>query len=409
EPFRRRPELHINRTLKEITEQFKQIVSSGGQGVDNPNSHPRHRHRSLSLPQRAGEMPGTVFAEMMNRFQQLQTPGTPSTHPSSPDDPLPQSPAPFSDEHQDPPPRRHTVSVPSDSFQNLPKCPLHLRALELFCRTDNICICSSCVETAEHRGHSSQLGVADVELKGLISERERKVEEIHNSLREIQAAVETQTQGTVCVFSKLISSLERCQAEVLEVLERSRWAAEHRAEVLLTELQEEVSELRKRREAVRQLALTEDYVLFLRSFPALSSPPPAKDWSSVSVVSDLTSGAFLRTVYQTMERVQEEIQQLPKVLQQSPEHAVPKTNPKTRKVQEYATNVLLDASTAHPRLIVSADGRRVQCGERHQSLPDCPERFDRVVCVLGRQGLSSGRHYWEHYQYNVYYIFCLIP
>ncbi|XP_033984385.1 E3 ubiquitin-protein ligase TRIM68-like [Trematomus bernacchii] len=412
EPFRRRPELHINRTLKEITEQFKQIVSSGGQGVDHPNSHPRHRHPSLSLPQRAGELPGTVFAEMMNRFQQLQTPGTPNTHPSSPDDPLPQSPAPFSDEHQDPPPpysppRRHTVSVPSDSFQNLPKCPLHLRALELFCRTDNICICSSCVETAEHRGHSvtpaqrewhsrkSQLGVADVELKGLISERERKVEEIHNSLREIQAAVETQTHGTVCVFSKLISSLERCQAEVLEVLERSRRAAEHRAEVLLTELQEEVSELRKRREAVSQLALTEDYVLFLRSFPALSSPPPAKDWSSVSVVSELTSGAVLRTVYQMMERVQEEIQQLPKVFQQSSEHAVPKTNPMTRKVQEYATNVILDANTAHPRLIISADGRQVQCGERHQSLPDYPERFDRVVCVLGRQGLSSGRHYWE--------------
>ncbi|XP_063740135.1 E3 ubiquitin-protein ligase TRIM7-like isoform X2 [Eleginops maclovinus] len=412
EPFRKRPELHINRTLKEITEHFKQIVSSGVPSLDDPNSHPRHRHHSLSLPQRPGEMPVTVFTEMMNRFQQLQTPGTPNDTLSSPDDLHPQSPGPASNEHQDSPPpysppRRHTVNVPCDSLPNLPKCPLHLRALEFFCRTDNICVCISCVETAEHRGHNvipaqrewhikkSQLGIADVELKGLISERERKVAEIHNSLREIQAAAETQTHGTVSVFSKLITSLERSRAEVLEVLEISRQAAEYRAEILLTELQEEISKLRKRRDAMSQMALTEDYVLFLRSFPELSSPPPAKDWSSVSVVSELCSGVVLRTVNQIMNRVQEEIQKLPKAFQQSSEHAVPRTNTKTRKVQEYATNVILDANTAHPRLIISADGKQVLCGERHQSLPDYPERFDRVVCVLGRQGFSSGRHYWE--------------
>lgn len=37
----------------------------------------------------------------------------------------------------------------------------------------------------------------------------------------------------------------------------------------------------------------------------------------------------------------------------------------------------------------------MRCGDRHQQLPDNPERFDRVVCVLGREAISSGRHYWE--------------
>uniref|UniRef100_A0AAV2KKX1 B30.2/SPRY domain-containing protein n=1 Tax=Knipowitschia caucasica TaxID=637954 RepID=A0AAV2KKX1_KNICA len=69
--------------------------------------------------------------------------------------------------------------------------------------------------------------------------------------------------------------------------------------------------------------------------------------------------------------------------------------PRERGVQEYAVDITLDANTAHPRLLLSEDLKSVRCGERTQMLPDNPERFDRVVCVLGQQQISSGRHYWE--------------
>ncbi|XP_068583129.1 E3 ubiquitin-protein ligase TRIM39 [Cebidichthys violaceus] len=412
ESFRKRPELHINRTLKEITEQFKQMANAGvpmdgreGGGVEGPNSH--HHHLALSPAQRPGEMPETIFTEMMTRFQQLPTPGFP---PSYPNDPQPQSP---NSEHLDPPPpysppRRYTLSSPSDSSPNVPLCPIHPKGLEFFCRTDNTCVCCICVETGEHRGHNvipakrewhikkSQLGNAELELKNLICVRERKVVEIHNSLREIQAAAERETDGTVCMFSKLISSLERCQSEVVEVVEMTQRAAEHRAQGLLRELEEEIAELKKRSSSLSQLALSEDYILFLRKFPALSTPPQAKDWSSVSVGSQLTSGVILRTVNQMMEHFGEQMQKLPKACQQSLlDQSAPRPNPKIRRVQEYADDITLDANTAHQRLIISADGRQVHCGDRNQSVPDNPKRFDRVVCVLARQGFNSGRHYWE--------------
>lgn len=60
-----------------------------------------------------------------------------------------------------------------------------------------------------------------------------------------------------------------------------------------------------------------------------------------------------------------------------------------------SADITLDPNTAHPRLIVSMDGKQVHCGDRHQQVPDNPERFDRVVCLLARQGFRSGRHYWE--------------
>lgn len=114
ESFRKRPELHINRTLKEITEQFKRMANTGfpvdgqerGGGVDSPNSHPQHHHLSaLSLHQRPGEMPESIFAEMMTRFQRLPS----QTTIPQPNDPLPHSTSPLcfqasTEKPNDPPP-----------------------------------------------------------------------------------------------------------------------------------------------------------------------------------------------------------------------------------------------------------------------------------------------------------------
>ncbi|XP_078533271.1 E3 ubiquitin-protein ligase TRIM39-like [Lissotriton helveticus] len=54
----------------------------------------------------------------------------------------------------------------------------------------------------------------------------------------------------------------------------------------------------------------------------------------------------------------------------------------------------LDPNTASPMLSVSKDGTSVKQGVL-QTLPDTPERFIGLPCVLATKGISSGKHYWE--------------
>ncbi|NXT19406.1 BT1A1 protein, partial [Syrrhaptes paradoxus] len=58
-----------------------------------------------------------------------------------------------------------------------------------------------------------------------------------------------------------------------------------------------------------------------------------------------------------------------------------------------AVTVTLDPSTAHPQLLVSADGRSVRWdGARRDTLA---EGFGTDPCVLGREPIASGRCCWE--------------
>ncbi|XP_057187061.1 E3 ubiquitin-protein ligase TRIM39-like [Triplophysa rosa] len=123
--------------------------------------------------------------------------------------------------------------------------------------------------------------------------------------------------------------------------------------------------------------LRDSLSLLLKIDSSLYRPPHTKNWSEISMKSDV-SVETLRALTQLQETLHDKL-----------------TQTVLRKMQQYAVDVTLDPDTAHPELILSEDGKQVKLGDIRHELPDNPERFDKCVSVLGKEGFSSGRFYFE--------------
>ncbi|XP_036379760.1 E3 ubiquitin-protein ligase TRIM39-like [Megalops cyprinoides] len=60
-----------------------------------------------------------------------------------------------------------------------------------------------------------------------------------------------------------------------------------------------------------------------------------------------------------------------------------------------SADVTLDPMTNHPWLLLSDDRKKVQESLSEMEVTQSKQRFDGWPCVLGWEGFSSGRHYWE--------------
>uniref|UniRef100_A0A673MP45 E3 ubiquitin-protein ligase TRIM39-like n=1 Tax=Sinocyclocheilus rhinocerous TaxID=307959 RepID=A0A673MP45_9TELE len=282
--------------------------------------------------------------------------------------------------------KKHKLMDPVENMKDY-ICQKHERPLELFCRDDQTRLCAFCTD-GDHKTHNTaQLVKTQKHVQQIIQDRIRKIQDIRHSAKLGKKSAEREKAASAELFSDLMRSIKRCQAELLEMMEEKQKTAEKQDEELIQELQQEITELKMRNTELDHLLHTEDHLQLLQIDPSLCSPPHTRNWPEISMNTDVSVGTLRRALTQLQETLDQKLSQTGRSISN------------TRKLlvapQKYVLDVTLDPDTAHPYLILSDDGKQVIHGDIKQKLPNNQKRFDHCTCVLGKDGFSSGRFYFE--------------
>ncbi|XP_059208086.1 E3 ubiquitin-protein ligase TRIM21-like [Centropristis striata] len=287
--------------------------------------------------------------------------------------------------------KNHQLIEPVENLEGR-MCKIHDKPLELFCKSDQMCVCMLCM-VLDHKLHDVvplkteyeeekiELGKTEAEIQRMIQKRRVKVQQIQRSVELSDEAADKEKADGVCVLTALRDMVQRNLAEFIERIKEKQRPTQKQAEGFIFELEQEISQLMRRSAELEQLSRSEDHLHFIQSFPSLNAAPAAKDWTDVSVRPPTYEGTMLQAVIQLEARLSEEMKKI--------------FEPVLKKVRLYAVDVTFDPDTANPWLVLSEDGKQVTCGEVFKILPNNPERFSLYASVLGKQSFTSGRFYYE--------------
>ncbi|KAM9495343.1 E3 ubiquitin-protein ligase TRIM16-like [Clarias gariepinus] len=307
--------------------------------------------------------------------------------------------------------KKHTLTEASAKLQEK-ICSEHNKLIEIYCRTDQTCICYLCTMD-NHKGHDtvtaaaeraekqSELKEKQMKSQQRIQEKQKKVQELKQAVNTIKLSAQTAVEDSERIFTELISSMEKKRSEVTELIRAQEKTELSRAERLLEQLEQEIADLQRRLTELEQLSHTHDHIQFLQALASGRQSPPMErpdfQTSSISVHQHLSFDGVRNSLSDLKKRLEEFCEE---EFNKIPPHAAavqiflpPK--PQTREeFLKYFCYLTLDPNTTHRNLILSEKNRAVRYSEREQQYSDHPERFDSWLQVLCKESVC-GRCYWE--------------
>ncbi|XP_029942607.1 E3 ubiquitin-protein ligase TRIM21-like [Salarias fasciatus] len=208
------------------------------------------------------------------------------------------------------------------------------------------------------------------DLKQQIHIREQRKVEVRSSAADCQGRLDAEWLQINSVFSDVIKLVVDARQKALQPLEDRKREVGKEAERIVQKIQREIDTFEK---AIGELNNNQ--------VSAATNLVESNKTEESSVDTSLSFGTLRAATSTMMNQIQQELEKL--------------TSVELKRISTFAVDVKLDPTTAHQNLDVSPDGKQVRDGGKNSGVPDTAERFDMLGSVLGLNGLTSGRAYWE--------------
>ncbi|XP_028852770.1 tripartite motif-containing protein 16-like [Denticeps clupeoides] len=284
-------------------------------------------------------------------------------------------------------------------------CSQHHKLLEVFCRTDRKFICLMCL-VDDHKHHDTvtaaderaeqETELANIQRKSRkrIQETEMKVQFLKKAGQKLKRSAQAAVMDSEKIFTQMIHSIKRRHSEVSELIRDQEKAELSRVEEFQGQLEQEITDLRRRDAELEQLSNTEDHIHFLQSFPSLCAPLGLSDLCNINVNQRFSFSHVNASFSDLKDKLEDfcmqEGQRITTIVKDMRLH-----QPVTREeLFKYYCRFTMDPKTAHGNIRLSEDNRTLTCTFETNTYRDLPSRFDNTFQVLCKQAVTR-RSYWE--------------
>ncbi|XP_019111540.2 tripartite motif-containing protein 16-like [Larimichthys crocea] len=306
--------------------------------------------------------------------------------------------------------KKHKLVEASAKLQDT-ICSRHDKVMEIFCRTDQQCICYLC-SVDEHKGHDTvsaaaerterqrELEVSRLNIQQRIQDREKDVKELQQEVEAINGSADKAVEDSEKIFTELIRLMEKRRSDVKQQVRSQQETEVSRVKDLQEKLEQEITELKRKDAELEKLSHTEDHNQFLHNYPSLSRLSQSTDSSSINIRPLRDFEDVTAAVSELRDKLQDVLrdQRTNISLTDTEVHVSlsgPEPEPKTRaEFLKYSRELTLDPNTANTQLLLSEGNRKVTRMNQPQSYSSHPDRFTGWPQVLSRESLT-GRCYWE--------------
>ncbi|XP_038671645.1 zinc-binding protein A33-like [Scyliorhinus canicula] len=260
-------------------------------------------------------------------------------------------------------------------------CEEHQEELKLFCETDKKLICLICRDSRKHKSHNFLPILEAVEIykdgvkssldsltqkKSTVLEMEQQQKQKISQIRKQSVSLQSHITSE---FTKMHQILTEIEQRFIRDLREEEEKILKPMEENLCEIQENLNSIQEKLSKLKNQLEQKDGVRFLKE-EASGKRRISDEGKKLSLADGVLSIGKFNS---------------------------PLPFPGWREMLDVINpvSVTLDVETANPRLEVSEDLKSLRWTGTQRRLPDTRKRFTLWPCVLGSEGFTSGRHYWE--------------